>query len=307
MGSTMKVIFMGTPEFAVPTLQTLINSEHIVSAVFTQSPKAKGRGLYNISSPIEQLARKYDIPIYTPKTLRAIEAHTLINSIEADVIVVVAYGFIIPKEILHAKRYGCLNIHPSLLPKYRGAAPLQHTIINGETESGVCIIQMDEGIDTGDIILQKQTTLNSRITLPELHNTYAHIGAYLLLEVLNNITLPRIKQSAIGASYANKLSKQDGKINWNDSAYHIDCKIRGMNPWPGTYFEYQNKIIKVLEAEYETANHNVLPGTVIDNNKVLKIACNPGILSIKKLQQPGKKALAISEFLLGLKIDGIVQ
>lgn len=299
----MKVIFMGTPEFAVPTLQALLDStKHEVVAVFTQSPKEKGRSLNEISSPVQQLAEKYQLPVYHPKTLKNIEALELINSINADVIVVVAYGFIIPKEILNNKRYGSLNIHPSLLPKYRGAAPLQRTIINGEKVSGVCIIQMDEGVDTGDILMQVNTTLHSKITLPELHDQYAKIGSELLLKVLNNIeNLPRIKQDTNCASYAKKLTKLDGKINWQEDAYQIDCKIRGMNPWPGTYFEYNNKVIKVIESDYEETEHNLTPGTIIKNNKSLKVACGNGVLNIKKLQLSGKKAMPISEFLLGFK------
>lgn len=294
---------MGTPDFAVPSLQSLLDhDQHEVVAVFTQSPKAKGRGLKEIASPIEQLARIYNIPVYNPRSIKTLETKELIDSIEANIIVVVAYGFIIPKDILNSKKYGCLNIHPSQLPKYRGAAPLQHTIINGEKETAVCIMQMDEGLDTGDIILTQQFDLPANITLPELHDKCAKIGAKLLLEVLNKITiLPRIKQTREAVSYAGKLSKEHGRIDWKQKAFQIDCKIRGMNLWPGTYFEYQNRVIKILEASYQNKAHNMLAGEiVISDNKNIEVACNDGIVIIKKLQLPGKKAMNAEEFLRGM-------
>lgn len=293
---------MGTPDFAVPAFNKLINSsEHQLAAVFTAPPKAKDRKLVEVKSPIHQLALKYGIDVYTPITLKTVEITNLIAAIEADIIIVVAYGFIITKDILQLKKYGCLNIHPSSLPKYRGAAPLQRTIINGEQETSVCIMQMDEGLDTGDIILQQNISLHERITLPELHNQCAAIGADLLIAALEQIgTLPRKAQSKDGISYAHKLAKEEAKINWHQSAYQIDCKVRGMNPWPGTYFEYEERIIKILEAEYNTMNHKLLPGTVIDQQ--LTIACGEGTLSIKRLQQAGKKALSTAEFLRGVSI-----
>ncbi|KAJ6644995.1 Methionyl-tRNA formyltransferase [Pseudolycoriella hygida] len=310
---------MGTPVFAVPALQKLLASvDHQVVAVFTQSPKPKGRGLNEIASPVHNLALQHNIPVYTPFTLKSDEVLELINSIESEVIVVVAYGFLIPKVILQAKKYGCLNIHPSNLPRHRGAAPLQRTIIEGDSLSSVCIIQMDEGLDTGDILLQQTFTLPCRITLPILHDQCAEIGANLLLEVLRNIaSLARTTQPLEGITYASKLKKEEGKIDWRDSAYRIDCKIRGMNPWPGVYFEYNNKIIKILEAEYQNiispndfANfhktnslktkdiyNNLLPGTVINDR--LFVACGTGILIIKRLQHGGKKVLNIDEFVRG--------
>ena len=293
---------MGTPEFAVPTLRNLISdTNHQVVSVFTQRPKPKGRGLKEENSPVHNLALENHIPVYTPVTLKTDEIARLIDSIKADIIVVVAYGFLIPKSILQAKKYGCLNIHPSSLPRYRGAAPLQHTIISGDQESSVCIMQMDEGFDTGDIILQQKFSLEPRITLPVLHDKCAKMGADLLIEALNNIdNLPKTKQDADGVTYAPKIKKEEGKINWSDSAYKIDCKIRGMNPWPGVFFTYKGKNIKILEAEYSGENPSLPYGTVI--NSSLMIACGKGSLIIKKLQLEGKKPLDTQEFLLGVKI-----
>jgi len=293
---------MGTPAFAVPALEYLINStNHQVVSIFTQMPKAKGRGLEMAFSPVHELAIKHNIPVHTPRTLRAIEITELVNTIKADIIVVVAYGFIVPLTILKSKKYGCLNIHPSNLPRHRGAAPLQRTIIEGDTTSAVCIMQMDEGLDTGDILLQEKFDLPARITLPELHDKCAKIGGELLLKVLNNIdNLPRIPQTTESSTYASKLKKEEGFINWQETSYQLDCKIRGMNPWPSVYFKYNDKIIKVLEANYSDINHSQAPGTVINNN--FEIACGRGTLILTKLQQEGKRPLFAEEFLRGMNI-----
>lgn len=329
----MKVIFMGTPDFALPTLKALINSKnHQVSAVFTAAPKLQGRGLKEVNSPVHNLAIKHAIPVYTPSSLRGEEATNLISSIEADIIVVIAYGFIIPASILTAKKYGCVNIHPSDLPKYRGAAPLQRTIINGEKTTAVCIIQMDEGIDTGDILLKEDLELNPRITLPELHDICAELGASLLIQTLDQITnLPKIKQSQDNSSYAKKLTKEEGRINWKESAWQIDCRIRGMNPWPGVFFEHDGKIIKILEAHSlndgdvsksnaskitldteptpPPSSQNQLSATnaglVLDD--MLTIACGHGRLLITKLQQEGKKPLSTQEFLRGFSLPAGIK
>ncbi|CAK6513160.1 MAG: methionyl-tRNA formyltransferase [Rickettsia helvetica] len=291
---------MGTPEFAVPALKKLI-THHEVTAVFTQQPKAKGRGLNLAKSPIHQLAFEHQIPVYTPSTLRNDEIINLINKVNADIIVVIAYGFIVPKAILEAKKYGCLNIHPSDLPRHRGAAPLQRTIIEGDRKSSVCIMRMDAGLDTGDILMKEDFDLEERTTLKELHNKCANLGAELLIKTLANIdNIVPIKQSSDGVTYAHKLTKEEGKINWHESAYKIDCKIRGMNPWPGAYFSYNDKIIKILKAEYLNADHHFTSGTVISDK--LEIACGSGILRVKILQQEGKRALPTSEFLHGTNI-----
>ncbi|GAB4162437.1 MAG: methionyl-tRNA formyltransferase [Rickettsiaceae bacterium] len=296
----MNIIFMGTPDFAVPALENLISSkDHKVTAVFTRAPKAKGRGMKLTNSPIHDLAKANNIEVFTPKTLKDDKAIEIINSIEADIIVVVAYGFIIPANILAAKKYGCLNIHPSKLPKYRGAAPLQRTIINGEKETAVCIMQMDEGLDTGDIILQRDLELSPKITLQELHDQCAKLGGGLLLEALANIdSLPRIKQLEKGASYASKLTKEEGKIDWQESSYKIGCKIRGMNPWPGVYFNQNGKVVKVLEADWTDSKHNFLPGEVIGNN--FEVACGQGTLIIKSVKPEGKQKMSAADYLRGL-------
>ena len=295
----MKVIFMGTPEFAVPSLNALINSNHQAVSVFTQKPKTKGRGLQVGCSPVFQVAKDNNIPIYTPNTLKNIEIQKTIDDIDADIIVVVAYGLIIPKPVLESKR--CLNIHPSMLPRFRGAAPLQHTIISGDTETAVCIMQMDEGLDTGDILLQEEITIDHTITFTQLHDQAANIGAKLLIKVLDNLDdIHATPQSDKGLTYAHKLTKEDGRIDWSQSAFTIDCKIRGMNPWPGTFFEYNKECIKILDSTFTTESHSYAPGTVVDHN--LSIACGEGILNIKMLQRPGKMGMKTSDFLKGYAI-----
>ncbi|HJD56353.1 MAG TPA: methionyl-tRNA formyltransferase [Rickettsia endosymbiont of Pyrocoelia pectoralis] len=303
----MKIIFMGTPEFAVPALTKLINSCHEITAVFTQKPKAKGRGLNESQSPVHSLALEHQIPVYTPTTLRNEEAANLINDIDADIIVVIAYGFIIPQNILDAKKYGCLNIHPSDLPRHRGAAPLQRTIIEGDKASSVCIMQMDAGLDTGNILMKEDFDLEDGITLQRLHDKCANLGAELLIKTLANIdNIVPTPQSEEGVTYAHKLTKEEGRINWHDTAYAIYCKIKGMNPWPGVYFKYNDKMIKILEADYLDQPHDFMSGTII--NKNLEIACGKGILRVKVLQQESKRALSTAEFLRGMNVltEGVV-
>jgi methionyl-tRNA formyltransferase len=291
---------MGTPDFAVPALSAIINSKnHKVVAVFSQQPKAKGRGMRVQMSPVHAMGLANNIPVYTPITLRTPESIELINSISADIIVVVAYGFIIPRNILEAKKHGCLNIHPSKLPKYRGAAPLQRTIISGDKESAVCVMQMDAGLDTGDIILQRDFPLSPTVTFKELHDECANIGAELLVQVLDNIeTLPRHKQSDQNIVYAHKLTKEEGSVNWQDSAYKIDCMVRGMNPWPGVYFEYDGAILKIIESEVIDTEHNLAPGTINDK---FEVACGKGILRIVKVQPENKPKMGAEDFLRGVR------
>jgi methionyl-tRNA formyltransferase len=298
----MKVIFMGTPDFALPSFKQILESKHHeIVAAFTQKAKPKGRGMQIDSSPVQKIAEDNGIKVYWPTSLRSPESYDLINSIEADVIVVVAYGFIVPQNIIDLKKHGCLNIHPSKLPKYRGAAPLQRTIINGDRETSVCIMQMDSGLDTGDIILQQDVLLNENISLPQLHDMCSDIGGKLLITVLDNIdSLPRFKQSKEGTVYAHKLTKEEALINWCDDAFKIDCQIRGMNPWPGAYFCYEGKNIKILEAKYINKTHTSQPGELMNNN--FEVACGSGILLVKTLQPSGKQRMNAKDFLRGIHI-----
>lgn len=293
----MKIIFMGTPEFSVPTLKALCQ-HHDVVAVYTQAPKPAGRGHKETLSPVNQLANQLNIPVYTPKTLRNDQAKAEFAAIEADLAVVIAYGLILPKEVLTAHKYGCINIHPSKLPFYRGAAPMQRTIESLEKETAMCIMQMDEGVDTGDILDMEEMQLNEDITYSELANHMAALGAKNLLKVLSNIeNIIPIKQPVEG-SYAGKIKKEEGDLDWNKSARILAAKVRAFSPWPGTYFTANGEKIKVLKATYYSEDHKSLPGEILDK-KILLIACKEGIFQPLTLQRPGKKPVAVEEFIRG--------
>ncbi len=284
----MDIIFMGTPEFALPTLKALNESkQHNIKAVFTAYPKSKGRGMKLTPSPVGEFAACFNLPVYTPKTLRSEEVQKQIHDIEADLIVVVAYGFIIPKSILYAKKYGCLNIHPSMLPKYRGAAPLQRVIITGEKETAVCIIQMDEGLDTGDILMSTRFSLEEDITLIDLHDKCAKIGADILLKTLQSINnLSPISQDSLikdgkclidgrelddKVIYAKKLTKEEAEISWNEDAFVIDCKVRGSNPWPGIHFNLKNTRYLDSNSNKRFDEASTLKFRLFKEEKIIKI------------------------------------
>lgn len=289
----MKIIFMGTPDFAVPSLKALISSKHEVVAIFTAPPKPKGRGMKLTKSPVHELADSSSIITYTPSTLRSPEVLQQIDDIEADIIIVVAYGFIVPKRVLASKKYGCLNVHPSKLPRFRGAAPLQRTIIEGDKETAVCIMQMDEGLDTGDIILREDFPIAEDITLQELHDICAIKGAELLLQTLEGIeTLPRISQSEDGLVYASKLKKEEGLVDWSEPALTIERKIRGMSPWPGVFFEHDNTTTKILKAKVVREGGDF---------KGFVMKCGEDSLEIELLQKPGKAAITGAEFIREIK------
>jgi methionyl-tRNA formyltransferase len=292
---------MGSCSFAVPALLSLIKY-HQVTAIFTQEPKPQGRGLKLQISQVHQHANNFSIPVHTPKTLLSESVFELISSIQADLIVVCSYGLIVPENILYVKRYGCLNIHPSALPKYRGAAPLQRCILAGDTKTAVCIMQMDKGLDTGPILLKQEIEISDDTTYVILRDRCAEIGADLLLQTIAKIDiLPRVPQGLEGVSYAKKLTKLESKINWHDSARKIDRQVRATNPWPGSYFANQGEQIKVLRARPIIADHDFKPGLVI--NDTLHIACAKDILAIELLQRPGSKALETKDFLKGYVIE----
>lgn len=297
----MKIIFMGTPEFAVPTLEALHNAHEVV-AVYTQAPKPSGRGHKESISKIHELALKLNLPIYTPKTFRNEDSCAEFMSLKADCIVVAAYGLILPRLILSHCKYGCINIHPSSLPLYRGAAPMQRTILSEDKSTSICIMQMDEGVDTGDILKQEHLSLDKKITFTELSTKMAKIGTKLLLEVLadiNNIT--PIKQQG-ESSYATKITKDEGELNWNKSSELLMRQVRALNPWPGTYFYSNNEKIKVITAISHNQPHNYKPGTIIDQNKLI-IACIKGSFQPLTIQKPGKNVMKVEDFLKGNKIS----
>jgi methionyl-tRNA formyltransferase len=287
----MKVVFMGTPVFALPTLKALISSEHKVVAVYTQPPRPAGRGQKETPSPVHQFALEKNIPAYTPVSLKTPEAQAQFASHNADIAVVVAYGLLLPKTILGAYPRGCINVHPSKLPRWRGAAPIQRTIMAGDKETAICIMQMDEGLDTGDILLQKNFAITDGTTAGALHDWLAEEAAPLVLDVLKN-NPPPLKQQNTGVEYANKITKEECRIDWSKPAETIYYQILGLSPIPGASFEHKGEIIKIFNAHYSKTN---------SEDGKYSIPCNPGRIYPTELQRPGKKRMTVNEFMLGFK------
>lgn len=295
---------MGTPHFAVPTLQALIDSEHEIVAVYTMPPRPAGRGQQELQTPIHQLASANGLSVRTPKNFKDPKDVEEFQALDADVAVVTAYGVIVPQVILDGTKYGCINIHPSKLPRWRGAAPLQHTILSGDKETSICIMQMDKGMDTGDILMEKHVDVPADMTASDLHDLTSKMGASMLLETLAHVkdgSIQRTVQSTEGVTHARKIERSDEKIVWSDTAYMVNARIRTFSPRPGAYFVYNGQNIKVLQAEIdESAQHHATPGTVLDND--LGIACGKGILKPTLLQREGKKMMYRDAFLRGFPI-----
>lgn len=303
----MKVIFMGTPDFAVGTLKSLIASEHEVTAVVTQPDKPKGRGKAMQFPPVKEVAVEAGIPVLQPGRVREPETVEAIRNIEADVIVVVAFGQIIPKEILTMKKYGCINVHASLLPKYRGAAPIQWAVIDGEKESGVTTMQMDEGLDTGDMLLKAVVPLEKEETGGSLFDKLSSTGAGLLLETLAGLekgTILPEKQGESPTAYAKMLKKEMGLIDWTKSAEELERLVRGLNPWPSAYSHLNGKTLKIWQAEVEERDSENEPGTVVCVSKDgFGVQTGKGILKIRELQLEGKKRMDAGAFLRGYQME----
>lgn len=302
----MRAVFMGTPEFAVPTLQALID-HHQVEAVVTQPDKQRGRGKKVQFPPVKEKAVEHEIPVYQPQKARDEEFVEILREINPDVIVVVAYGQILPESILNIPKYGCINVHGSLLPKYRGAAPIQWAVLDGEKKTGITTMYMEKGLDTGDMIDKAEIVLDPKETAGTLHDKLMEIGANLLLETLEkleNETAVRIKQNDSESCYASMLTKEMGQIDFSKSAREIECLIRGMNPWPSAYTSLNGKTLKVWEAEVLTENPGEEPGTVIDVTKdAIVVACKEGALKLLEIQMAGKKRMKVSAFLLGYQVE----
>lgn len=302
----MRAVFMGTPEFAVPTLQALID-HHQVEAVVTQPDKQRGRGKKVQFPPVKEKAVEHEIPVYQPQKARDEEFVEILREINPDVIVVVAYGQILPESILNIPKYGCINVHGSLLPKYRGAAPIQWAVLDGEEKTGITTMYMEKGLDTGDMIDKAEIVLDPKETAGTLHDKLMEIGANLLLETLEkleNETAVRIKQNDSESCYASMLTKEMGQIDFSKTAREIECLIRGMNPWPSAYTSLNGKTLKVWEAEVLTENPGEEPGTVIDVTKdAIVAACKEGALKLLEVQMAGKKRMKVSAFLLGYQVE----
>lgn len=297
----MRLIFLGTPEFAIPTLAALLDAEHDVAVVYTQPPRPSGRGQRPRPSPVQCFAEARGIPVRTPTSLKSAEAQRAFAAVGADAAVVAAYGLILPHAILQAPRFGCLNVHPSLLPRWRGAAPIQRAILAGDRETGVTIMLVDEGLDSGPILLSRRVPITPTSTAAELHDRLAEIGGQLMVEALAGLaagTLTPVSQREEAASYAAKLRPDEGELDWQRPAAELDRAVRALNPWPGTWFKHAGERIKVLAAELAAASGP--PGTVLDDR--LTVACGEGALRLTRLQRAGKAALRAEAFLRGYPI-----
>lgn len=303
----MNIVFMGTPDFAVGALEAIIEAGHRVAAVVTQPDKPKGRGKEIQMTPVKECAVAHGIPVFQPVKVKDAEAVDMLRSYDADIFVVAAFGQILSEEILVMPKYGCVNIHASLLPKYRGSAPIQWAIINGESVSGVTIMQMDRGIDTGDMLMKAEVAIGPRETGDSLHDKLAAAGAKLIVEALikiENGDVTPVKQNDDEASYAKMLQKSMGKIDWQKSVQELDRLIRGLISWPGAATVYRGKTLKIWKEE--TAHTDVgsaEPGTVVLVEKeAFYVQTGNGCLKILEVQPEGKKRMAVRDFLLGYQV-----
>lgn len=307
----MEIVFMGTPAFAVPSLEKLCEAELTeVVGVITQPDRKRGRGQNLQAPPVKKVALDYDIEVYQPQKISTQEGINKLKEWNPDLIVVVAYGQILSKKVLELPELGCINVHASLLPKYRGAAPLHHVLINGEEVTGITTMQMDEGMDTGDKILQEEVEIIPQDTVGSLHDRLSTLGAKLLLETLNRIeagTAPRISQDDEEATYAPKVTKDDGEIDWQKSAQDIWNMIRGMNPWPGAYTYKDGEILKLWDSEIyqDEKDSDFSPGSVVElkEKEGIVIQTGTGQLLITQLQPANKSRMDAADYLLGYDLE----
>ena len=291
----MRVAFMGSPDFAVPALHALVDAGHAIAAVYCQPPRPAGRGQAIRKSPVQVAAEAMGVLVRTPARLRRDEvAQAEFAALDLDIAVVAAYGLILPEAMLAAPRRGCLNIHASLLPRWRGAAPIQAALLAGDTETGVTIMQMDAGLDTGAMLLHGVVPIAATTTASDLHDALAAMGAKLILQTLDHPPAPRA-QPADGATYAAKLTRDDGRIDWSQPAELLDRKIRALNPWPGTFTSLDGAVLKILAAIPVAGS--AAPGTALDD--ALTIACGIGAVRLIRVQAPGRSAMPADAFLRG--------
>ncbi|PHM51058.1 methionyl-tRNA formyltransferase [Xenorhabdus sp. KK7.4] len=301
MSDSLRIIFAGTPDFAAHHLAALLKSQHQIVGVLTQPDKPAGRGKKLTPSPVKVLAEEYHLPVFQPKTLRTEESQQWVMEQQADIMVVVAYGLILPQAVLDMPPLGCLNVHGSLLPHWRGAAPIQRAIWAGDKETGVTIMQMDAGLDTGDMLLKATCPITNEDTTASLYDKLADIGSDALLNTLSLITSGNSQpesQNNILATYAEKLSKDEARMDWNLSAIQLERCVRAFNPWPISYFFIDEQPIKVWEAYAIDGKSNQIPGTILHaDKKGIQVSTIDGILNITQLQPPGKKAMSAADLL----------
>lgn len=302
----MNVVYMGTPDFAVGPLKALIAAGHRVTAVVTQPDKPKGRSGKAQMTPVKACALEHGIEVFQPVKIKSPEAVEVLRSFEADVFVVAAFGQILSQEILDMPRFGCLCVHASLLPAYRGAAPIQWVILNGEKESGVTIMQMDAGVDTGDMLLKAVVPIGEKETDESLHDKLAAAGSSLIVEALKKLEAGELtpeKQDSEKSCYAKMLTKSMGLIDWNETAQNIERKVRGLHSWPGAYTFYKGKMLKIYQADVLEEEPDGEAGSVSSVTKSeLIVNAKDGKLILREIQLEGKKRMAVKDFLLGCKV-----
>jgi methionyl-tRNA formyltransferase len=293
----LRIAFMGTPDFAVPTLTELIGQGHDIAAVYTQPARPKGRGLASEPSPVAKLAATHGLPVRTPESLKDAGAQAEFAALDLDAAVVVAYGLLLPKPILGAPKLGCFNLHGSLLPRWRGAAPIQRAIMAGDSETGVMVMRMEEGLDTGPVLMAERIPI-ARKTTGELHDELSRLGADLMaraLAALERGSIEERAQPSEGANYAKKISKDETRIDWTKPAREIDCLIRGLSPAPGAWCEVKGERLKILYAEPSAGKGG--PGEILDDR--LTVACGEGALRLVRLQRAGSRTMETDELLRG--------
>ena len=303
----MRILFMGTPDIAVGCLQKIIDEKHDIIGIVTQPDKPVGRGKKMGMPPVKELALKYDLPVYQPIKARDEEFVNILKDLNPDLIVVVAFGQILPKSILDIPKFGCVNVHVSLLPKYRGAAPINWVIINGEDKTGVTTMYMDEGLDTGDMILTSEFELNDEITAGELHDIMKEEGAKVLKETIDLIEkgeAPRIPQNHDEFTYAPMMNKTLGQIDFSKSAKEIHNLVRGVNPWPSAYTTYKGQTMKIWKTKVLSESSDKAPGTILKVDKEgIRVSTKDNVILISEIQMPGKKRVLVEEYIKGNSIE----
>ncbi|CAH1599655.1 methionyl-tRNA formyltransferase [Vibrio jasicida] len=301
MSQSLRIVFAGTPDFAARHLAALLSSEHEVIAVYTQPDRPAGRGKKLTASPVKTIALEHDIPVYQPENFKSDEAKQELADLNADIMVVVAYGLLLPQVVLDTPKLGCINVHGSILPRWRGAAPIQRSIWAGDVETGVTIMQMDIGLDTGDMLKIATLPIEASDTSASMYEKLAGLGPDALIDCLADIATGNaepVKQDDELANYAKKLSKEEARINWNDDAAHIERCVRAFNPWPMSHFEAAENSIKVWQSRVTEQTSDKPAGTIVQADKTgIYVATGNGTLVLEQLQVPGKKAMSVQDIL----------